>query len=217
MFIRKTTTTTMTSAAPSSEARVNRLSSDCSMKSACRNRSRWICMPGGSARWMSSSVASIRAVSSSVLTAGCFWMPTMTAGRALCDPSPRLIAAPSRTVPTSRISTGAASVAFTLTAAMASMSVEAADAAHEVFLSLRRPGSRRSRSGWPRSAPARLRRASPGAPRAAPGRARPRTASARHRSRSPATRRAPRAAAAGPPFRRWCGAPAANADRIRGR
>ena len=38
------------------------------MKSACRNRSRWICMPGGSARWMSSSVARSARVSSSVLT-----------------------------------------------------------------------------------------------------------------------------------------------------
>ena len=38
-FIRKTTTTTMTSTAPSMNA-VNRLSSDCSMKSACLNRSR---------------------------------------------------------------------------------------------------------------------------------------------------------------------------------
>ena len=44
MFIRNTTTTRMTRAAPSMNA-VRRLSSDCSMKSACLNRSRWICMP----------------------------------------------------------------------------------------------------------------------------------------------------------------------------
>ena len=38
-FIRNTTTTTITSAGAFEKA-VNRLSSDCSMKSACRNRSR---------------------------------------------------------------------------------------------------------------------------------------------------------------------------------
>ena len=48
-FIRNTTTTRMTRAAPSTNA-VKRLSSDCSMKSACLNRSRWICMPCGKAR-----------------------------------------------------------------------------------------------------------------------------------------------------------------------
>ena len=40
------------------------------------------------------SVASMRRVSSSVFTAGCFWMPMMTAGFALCEPSPRLMADP---------------------------------------------------------------------------------------------------------------------------
>ena len=38
------TTTRMTRAAPSMNA-VNRLFSDCSMKSACLKRSRWICIP----------------------------------------------------------------------------------------------------------------------------------------------------------------------------
>ncbi len=70
----------MTRPAPSSSA-VKRLRSACSMKSACRNRSRWICMPG---RQRALDVVErgldLRSVSSSVLTFGCFWMPRMTAG-----------------------------------------------------------------------------------------------------------------------------------------
>ena len=62
-----------------------------------------------------------RTVSSSVFAPGCFWMPMMTAGIALCEPSPRLIASPTRTRATSRTSTGRPSRTTTTVCAMSSM------------------------------------------------------------------------------------------------
>ena len=66
----------------------------------------------------------MRSVSSSVLAPGCFWMPMITAGRALCEPSPRLIAAPSRTVARSRTRTGVCALARTTTAPMSATFVK---------------------------------------------------------------------------------------------
>ena len=51
-------------------------------------------MPRGSSRCSASSSRSSRAVSSTVFAPGCFCTPTMTAGRPLREPSPRLSAAP---------------------------------------------------------------------------------------------------------------------------
>ena len=103
-FARNSSTMTITRMPPSRSA-LTTLSTATSMKSACRKILRSIVMPFGSSCWSRSSSRSRRAVSSMVLAPGCFCTPTMTAGCALRDPSPRLNAPPSRTFATSRMST----------------------------------------------------------------------------------------------------------------
>ena len=87
----------MTRIAPSRSAATT-LCTAISMKSDCRKMWLLIFMPGGRVFWMSASTASSWRVSWSVFAVGCFWMPRITAGFALCEPSPRLSAAPICTV-----------------------------------------------------------------------------------------------------------------------
>ena len=106
-FIRNTTTTRMTSPAPSSERReqvVERLLDEVGLPEQ-------IAVDLHALRQRALDVVERRVDPLGQLQRvhpGCFWMPMITAGVALCEPSPRLIAAPSRTVPTSRTRTGAA-------------------------------------------------------------------------------------------------------------
>ena len=113
-FARNSRVTSTTSSVPSRSAPF-RFASASSMKSACRNRRESSCIPTGNSDWMASSTRSRSAVNASVLTSGCRWMPRITAGCPLREPSPRLSASPIRTVATSRTRIGRVSrVAMTV-------------------------------------------------------------------------------------------------------
>ena len=102
---RNASRTITTSTAPSRKANVTFRTATL-MKSACRNRSVSMVMPGGRVRFRSVKAASIRPVSSKVLAPGCFCTAITTPGSALIDPVPIFGAAPIRTVATCPISTG---------------------------------------------------------------------------------------------------------------
>jgi hypothetical protein len=113
---------TATRIAPSRRATVT-FSTEVSMKSDWRKSCRSIVMPRGRERWMSSSCRSMAPVKASVLAPGCLVMPRTTAGRALAEPSPRLMPGPMTTRPSCAMRTGVPPREATTTWSMSSPEV----------------------------------------------------------------------------------------------